>query len=102
MLLLNTAQGLVTAADLWSVRQRESLFILVKIDEVYSVWQGRYFIHNEPSIILWHRELIKVYVLRSNKVTISICQCEWQTEVCVRLTYLNMPILVIKVRNNII
>ena len=67
LLLLNTAQGFITAANLWSVSQRESLFVFVKIDEVYSVWQGRYFIHNEPSVILRHRELIKVYVFRSNK-----------------------------------
>jgi hypothetical protein len=34
---------------------------------MYSVWQCRYFIHNEPSVILWHRKLVKVYVLRSKK-----------------------------------
>lgn len=67
LLLLNAAEGLVTAADLCSVWQRENLFGLVKIDEVYSVWQRRYFVHNEPSVVLWHRKLVKVYVLRSNK-----------------------------------
>ena len=66
-MLLNAAEGLVTAANLGGVRQRENLFSLVKINEMYSVWQCRYFIHNEPSVILWHRKLVKVNVLRSKK-----------------------------------
>lgn len=104
MLLLNTAQGIVAAADLGSVRQRENLLALVQVHEVYTIWQGSYLIHNEPCIILWHRNLIKVNVLRSIKrLMINISHSEGRQNVSRSgLTYLNIPILVIKVRKNII
>jgi hypothetical protein len=62
-LLLNAAEGLVTATELLRIGERESLLTLVQVYEVDAAGKCADLVHYEPSVILGHGNLIKVYIL---------------------------------------